>query len=192
MELNKFRVSDNNRITPESKAEWTEAEKFDYLTSLSLTNSMWWIFTQSCGLASGLGLIVFFVAYILGSSSALALFLFLLCSWLGWLLAYRLVRGAQALPPWMGIEAYREQHRHLWDCGPRKPPLIEDRLVPILDQEAEARSQRLHAMIENHRKEEEQSRKHRAAHKLRRSSLPRRLKRNWYLVKRRLKVPMGR
>jgi hypothetical protein len=102
--VSKLRVSDSNRSTPESKVEWTEGEKFDYLTSLSLNSSLWAIFAQCCGVASGLGLIVFSISYILGGSLALALFLFLLCSWLGWLLAYRVFQSTQALPPWVGAK----------------------------------------------------------------------------------------
>jgi hypothetical protein len=191
-ELSKFRVSNDNRSTPESKVEWTEAEKFDYLTSLSLNTSMRAIFAQCCGVASGVGLIVFSIAYVLGNSLALSLFLFLLCSWLGWLIAYRAVRWTEVPPPWVGAQTYRARYKQLWGTGPRMPPLIEERPVPILDPEAKARRQKLEETVETYRKEQKERWEHLAAYKLRRHSLARLLKQHWYLVKRKLRLLKGR
>ncbi|HTT76970.1 MAG TPA: cell division protein FtsA [Candidatus Binataceae bacterium] len=130
-ELQDLRVSDDNRFTNESTTAWTQDEKFDYLASLSLNTSAWAIFAQCCGIASGLGLIVFAIAYIVGDSLALALFLFFLCLWLGWLFAYWAVRWFRpAFPPWASAKTYKDQYKRLWGEGLRKPPVIEERAKP--------------------------------------------------------------
>jgi hypothetical protein len=187
-ELRKLRVSHDNRVTDESKAQWTQDEKIDYLTSISLSTSMWAIFTQHCGVATGLGLIVFSLTYVLGNSLAVSLFLFLSCSWLGWLLANRLVRKTQALPPWENEEKNNERLKRLWGEDPRGLPLIDER--PI-DPEMEARRQKREEWRENYRKEQEERKKHLEAFKRQRNSLQRRIKRNWYLVKRKRRSHKG-
>ena len=190
-ELRKLRVSDDNRFTDESKVEWTQDEKFDYLTSRSLNTSMWAIFAQSCGVASGLGLIVFSLTYVLGNSRALSLFLFLLCSWLGWLLAYRAVRVTEALPPWVGTKTYRERYEHLWGEGPREPPLIEERSAGEVERKAKV-DERLEELHERSRKFRDGRWIRLEAHRRDRDAFARKARRNWYLLKRKLRLLKGR
>jgi len=187
--LGKF---DGNRLTDESKVGWTQDEKLDYLTVLSLGTSGRWAVLQVLAVASGLGLVVFSVTYIFSHSLALSFLLLLSCSWVGWFFSDWAIRKTSAIPPWMSAEEYSKSLKHLWSEHPRKAPLIEERQAPEVEPEADERHQRWAKRLESYRKEEEERIKRREAHKRKKYTLPRTLKRDWHLLKRRLRFLIRR
>jgi hypothetical protein len=108
----------------EPKVEWSESEKVDYLTQLSLSNLMWWAFAQVVGIASVVGLAIGVVTFLVWGSMPLSLLLFFGCCWLGGLFVYRTVQKTIPAPPWRGRKEWETHTNRLWSTRPRRAPLV--------------------------------------------------------------------
>ncbi len=122
-ELNKRKSARNPENDEESKAEWTQDDKLDYLMGLAFSNPWSSSFLGVSGVASALGLVLSGVTYFTSHNLPLSLLVFFFCFWLGGFLFYLAVKYTYTVPPWQSFDAWTERWEYLWSPFPRKPPI---------------------------------------------------------------------
>ncbi len=135
-EINKAKYS----LTDESKVEWTQDQKLEFLTAMILgTSSVWWLIMYFGGIAWAVGLILGALVYVFLRSFPLSLLVFFSCLWLGGALPLLVARlsGGSPVPPWQNLEKWRENLRYLW--LPPRAARIERILQQIAEYEEDAK-----------------------------------------------------
>jgi hypothetical protein len=171
-------------VIDDEQAEYPLDKKLDYLTLLMLSTS--WRLRLTFGFATGIGLILSFLAYILSHNLAIALFTLLTWSWL----RTRIWPPIDLLQPWLWPDEYENQLKKHWSARlePKKPPLIRERSALEVEKDREVKA---HSYAAKFWKDKETRDQRLEAHKRDRETFSRKTRRAWYLLKRNLRFPSG-